>query len=107
MKTTIEIADPLLREAKREAREAGITLRELIETGLRRLLDERRHAQRKPFQLRDARVDGSGLQPGIRAGDWRQMRALAYGRHAGYSEGSLDELDRELEVEAAEAKGKK
>lgn len=82
MKTTVEIADPLLREAKREAQHAGITLRELIETGLRRVLDERRSTESKPFQLRDARNRQAVLQPGIRPGDWAQLRDLAYGLDA-------------------------
>jgi hypothetical protein len=99
MKTTVEIADPLLREAKREAQQSGVTLRDLIELGLRKVLDERR-ANIKPFKLRDGRVHGGGLQPGIRPGDWPQMRALIYGSRAGYTEGSLEELDRELEEEA-------
>lgn len=38
MKTTIELPDELSRDAKRFAREHGVTLRELIERGLRREL---------------------------------------------------------------------
>jgi antitoxin component of RelBE/YafQ-DinJ toxin-antitoxin module len=80
MKTTVEIADPLLREAKRVAKRAGITLRELIELGLRRVLDERR-AVKRPFKLRDARNRHAMLKAGIRPGDWEQIRDLAYGLH--------------------------
>ena len=79
MKTTVEISDPLLREAKRTAQEGGTTLRELIEIGLRRVLEERRAAKR-PFKLRDARNRHAILQPGIR--DWAQVRDLAYGLDA-------------------------
>jgi hypothetical protein len=79
MKTTVEISDPLLREAKRVARSEGITLRELIEVGLRRALDERAASERKPFKLRDGRNRQARLLPSIRAGDWDQIRALAYG----------------------------
>lgn len=82
MKTTIDIADPLLREAKLEARRAGITLRELIETGLRRVLDERSATPRRPFKLRDARNHQAELQPWIRPGDWEQVRDIAYGLDA-------------------------
>ena len=76
MKTTVEIADPLFDEAKRAARAAGVTLRELIETGLRRVLDERKQPT-KPFKLRDASVKGK-IQPGVRIDDGRAMRAYAY-----------------------------
>lgn len=72
MKTTVEIADPLLEEAKRVADKAGCTLRDLIELGLRQELDRRKRA--KPFKLRDASVTGDGLQPGVRS-DSRAMNA--------------------------------
>jgi len=72
MKTTVEIADPLFDEAKREAERSGCTLRDLIEIGLRHELDRRR--QPKPFKLRDASVAGQGLQPGVRS-DPRAMKA--------------------------------
>jgi hypothetical protein len=72
MKTTVEIADPLFDEAKREAERSGCTLRDLIEIGLRQELDRRK--QSKPFKLRDASVKGGGLQPGVRA-DPRSMKA--------------------------------
>lgn len=79
MKTTVEIADPLLAEAKRVAASDGTTLRELIELGLRRVLDERKQQDKKPFKLRDMRNRNAVLQPGIREGDWGQMLDLIYG----------------------------
>ncbi len=51
MKTTIDIADGLLAEAKAHAREEGLTLRTLIEEGLRRVLGDRRDEDDEPFQL--------------------------------------------------------
>ena len=52
MKTTIEISDPLLREARKLAAREGVTLRALVERGLRRVV-----AETKPdpaFKLRRA-----------------------------------------------------
>ena len=79
MKTTIEIADSLFERAKRLASKERLTLRELIESGLRRELDERR--AKKPFVLRDASVGGTGLQPEFQGATWEQMRDAAYERH--------------------------
>jgi hypothetical protein len=64
VKTTVDIADPLFEEAKRESERTGVTLRELIELGLQRELERRR--QVKPFRLRDASVTGTGVAPGMR-----------------------------------------
>lgn len=75
MKTTIEIADPLLAEAKRAAKEDGTTLRALVEAGLRRSLRERRSGC---FRLRRATFGGSGLQTGVREGSWERVRELIY-----------------------------
>ena len=61
MKTTIDIAGPVLTEARAVAAREGITLRELVESALRRELASR--AARKPFKLRDGSVTGTGLTP--------------------------------------------
>ena len=76
MKTTVEIADSLLASAKRLAAERGTTLRALVEMGLRRVLEDSQSSER--FRLRDASVDGRGLQPEFRDGDWEQIRDAAY-----------------------------
>ena len=76
MKTTIEVSDPLLEEARQVARREGSTLRSLVEEGLRRVLDE--HRQRPPFRLRDGSVGGHGLQSDLAEGDWERIRAIAY-----------------------------
>jgi len=81
MKTTIEIADPLFKAARQAARRDRTTLRALVERGLRLALAERR--QVPPFQLRDACVDGRGLQPGAESLSWDALRALAYGDREG------------------------
>lgn len=63
MKTTVEIGDSLLAEAKELSRREGIPLRALLEDGLRVVLD-RRKAQ-KSFVLEDGSVDGQGLESGL------------------------------------------
>ncbi len=76
MKTTIDIADPLLEAAKAAARNERTTLRALVEESLRRTLTERK--SRPPFKLRDASFDGDGLQPGLQDGDWGRIRDMIY-----------------------------
>lgn len=76
MKTTVEISDPVLAEAKRMARREGSTLRALVEEGLR-LAMERRDQERE-FRLRDASVGGEGLRPELRGASWDEIRDLAY-----------------------------
>jgi hypothetical protein len=78
MKTTLEISDPLLAHAKRQAVRESTTLRELVERGLRKVLQERRGAEQ--FQLRDARVGGNGLKPEFRGADWGPIRDTIYER---------------------------
>lgn len=75
MKTTVEIADSLLRQAKEIAPSGSTTLRELVESGLRKEIATRQATAR---QLVDASFGGSGLQPGIDEGDWRTIMELAY-----------------------------
>ena len=77
MKTTIEIADALLEEAKRVSGNERITLRALVEEGLRRVIDERR--RRAPgFRLRKAGYKGKGVQEGVAEGDWESVRDAIY-----------------------------
>ena len=80
VKTTIEISDALLDEAKRVASRESSTLRELMEEGLRRSLDERK--RRKSFRLRRASFRGKGLQPGVSA-EWSRLREAIYEGHGG------------------------
>ena len=76
MKTTIDIADPLLNRAKQVAAAEGVTLRELVEDGLRRVIEERE--KRDGFCLRRATFRGQGLQPDVAEGSWQRLRDLAY-----------------------------
>jgi Arc/MetJ family transcription regulator len=77
MKTTIEIADALLTDAKRVAAREGVTVRSLVEQGLRRVLEERRRSV-PGFKLRKASVKGRGLQPGVQGASFDRLRELAY-----------------------------
>ena len=76
MKTTIEIADDLAREAKAHAATENITLRELFERGLRMAMKADRKAA--GFTLRDASVDGRGLAPEFEDADWARIREAIY-----------------------------
>jgi Arc/MetJ family transcription regulator len=81
MKTTIEISDALLAEAKREAQRRGTTLRALVEGGLRRVLEDRQ--RRSDFRLRDVSVDGRGIRPEFASAGWPAIRAAAYDERGG------------------------
>jgi hypothetical protein len=76
MKTTIDIGDALLDEARRVAANEGTTLKRLVEEGLRLALDRR--VDRAAFTLRSAGFRGDGLQPGVDLQQWEQVRALIY-----------------------------
>jgi hypothetical protein len=84
MKTTIELPKSLLAEAKACATREGITLRELIETGLRTVLKERK--EKKPFKLRDARYGSGGLREGFDMRDFQKILEVSYGDRGGEPE---------------------
>jgi hypothetical protein len=81
MKTTIEIADSLLEEAKAIAAEEGTTVRALVESGLRWRVAEHR-AHYAAFTLSDEAFGGEGIAPELRAASWERIRDLAYGHDA-------------------------
>lgn len=82
MKTTVEISDPLLDEARALAAKEGTTLRELMEAGLRHMLAERKR-RRKKFTLRDASFTGNGLQPAFQDAGWDRFRDAVYESRGG------------------------
>ena len=75
MKTTLEISDPLLREARKIATRENTTLRALVEQGLRHVVAEKK--KDKPFQLRDVSFKGDGLHPDVANLSWEEIRELA------------------------------
>ncbi len=82
MKTTIEISDPLLKEAKKLLHEENTTLRALVEEGLRDAI-EKRKAKKRRFRLRKASFKGKGLQPDFQGASWETIRSAAYKGHGG------------------------
>ena len=77
MKTTIDIADPLLERAKAFAAREGRTVKDIVEQALRDYLGVGR-ASRKKFKLRRRPFKGKGLQPGVAEGRWEDIRGLIY-----------------------------
>lgn len=78
MKTTINIPDSLFEEARQVARKEKITLKNLVEEGLRKTIDERRNRKRGDFKLRRASFKGRGLQPHLVGAAWDQILDLSY-----------------------------
>jgi hypothetical protein len=77
MKTTIDIAEPLLRRAKRLAAQRNTTLKAVIEGALRDELDRERGGARAT-QVRTHTFHGRGLQAGLSWDDWSTIRNLSY-----------------------------
>lgn len=76
MKTTVEITDSLLEEAKKVASREGTTLRQLVELGLRKVLSERK--QPKKYKLKDCSFKGNGLTREFEGASWEEIRAAIY-----------------------------
>ena len=76
MKTTIEISNSLLEEARRLAAREGTTVRALVEQGLRHVVAERK--SRDVFKLRQASFKGHGLQAAFAGATWEHIREAMY-----------------------------
>jgi hypothetical protein len=76
VKTTVEISDTLLREAREVAAREGVTLRTLVERGLHHVIAETK--RRAPFKLRRASFKGKGLRAELDGASWDTLRDLAY-----------------------------
>jgi hypothetical protein len=75
-KTTVELSDGLMRDAKKIALRERTTVKALIEQGLRAVILER--ARRKGFTLRRASFAGDGLVAGRSLQDWAAIRDHIY-----------------------------
>ena len=81
MKTTIEISNSLLEEARKLAAREKTTVRALVEQGLRQVLSGRK--SRGPFKLRKSTFKGHGLQAEFTGATWEQIREAAYENRGG------------------------
>lgn len=79
MKTTIELPDDLVRQARRIARQEGATLRALVEEGLQRSLEARRKAARRRLDF--PTYGGSGLTEEFQGARWSRIRDEIYREH--------------------------
>ncbi len=78
VKTTVDIAEAMLREAKLIAAREGTTLKALVDEGLRHVIEERSR-QKTGFRLRDVRYGDSLGAPGIDPNDWMSIKHLVRG----------------------------
>jgi hypothetical protein len=76
MKTTVELSDSLLRQAKQIAVKERTTVKALIEQGLRIVVADRK--RRPGFTLRKAAFRGDGLVSGRSLQDWPAIREFVY-----------------------------
>jgi len=76
MKTTIQIPDSLFEEVRKLAQREHVTMKAIVEEGLRRIVSERQRRSR--FRLRKATFRGKGLQPHLSDGSWERIRELSY-----------------------------
>jgi len=72
VKTTVEITDSLLEQAKQLAAARSTTLRQIIEEGLRNLIETR---PEQPFRLRDGSFGGKGM---LGKKTWAEIRDEIY-----------------------------
>jgi hypothetical protein len=77
VKTTIDIADDLLKRSQQLAKRKGSTLRAVLEEGLRLVLKDRRTPGSRPFCFPTFGKDG--LNAEFRDADWEKIRATIYG----------------------------
>ncbi len=77
VKTTIDIADVLLRAAKRRAQQRETTLKVVVEDALREYLQPTKKRKTK-YKWKDLSVGGEGLVAGVDPSNWNQIRSIIY-----------------------------
>lgn len=78
MRTTIDVPDALLNQAKNVAASSGNTVRELVIEGLSEVVSRRLAEAATTYHLPARAVGGQGLQPGITDLRWDAVRDLVY-----------------------------
>jgi hypothetical protein len=74
MKTTLELPDSLFQEAKSCAETRGVPFRQIVEEGLRLVIQQAQQPWR-PFRLRDGSFKGEGL---LNEQSWPEIRKIIY-----------------------------
>lgn len=77
MKTTVDIEDRLLDQAKRHARETGRHLEELVEEGLRHVLSKA--GPDGGYRLPDCSVGDARHPDPTERYSWAELRSMIYG----------------------------
>jgi hypothetical protein len=77
MKTTIDISDALFQRAKKEARRTGRPMRQLVEQGLRLVLDA--EGTSKPYSLPDRSIGNARARSPLDSLSWQDLRNEIYG----------------------------
>ena len=85
MRTTIDVPDTLLEQARGVASGAGCTVRELMIEGLGEVVQRRLAEAAVPYRMADRSVGGDGLQPGVADLRWESIRDPVHGD--GHSDG--------------------
>ncbi|MGB0183956.1 MAG: type II toxin-antitoxin system VapB family antitoxin [Opitutales bacterium] len=79
MKTTVEISDALLQEAKNLAHQRKQTLRSLVEEGLQHILEQNKSPE--PPVPEAVVFGGQGRSPEFEGASWQALRDAAYQGH--------------------------
>ena len=73
MKTTVEVNDALMSEARRLAEARGETMRSFLEEALRRLIADYDSEEPGPPPFEMTVVDGDGLVEGVTPASWLEI----------------------------------